>query len=441
MTVCALTKFLPVVLLTLVALCVPNGAPCKAVSARATTSTVAQSRTIYLASPLGFSEAGRTFKATVLRPLLERSGYIVVDPWELTPAKDIQAVEALADGAERKIAWQKLDRWIGDKNAAALAGSDIVVAVLDGADVDSGTASEIGFAASMHKPIVGYRGDFRLAADNEGASVNLQVESFIKRSGGEIVRSVSELPLALKNISADRFKPLLRSDGTIVPPVFVTPADKLSQDVDVTRDIADIVDFVKKAFTIILALAFGEALKQFVADRSDAGNRHISWNRAPALLTFLLLLFPFFQGMYRYLFEVYQDQAVIPPDYGVRLLIDGIVFTSESAIFFVMSRALDPAQFRRFVGCVLCLVIVDAAWAVSVLYYSPLDRHIINWLSLDVTVAIIMIMALVYLNPRHIGSDGFRTAIPLWPIGLTVLSLIRTAVDYALSWDYYFPGS
>jgi nucleoside 2-deoxyribosyltransferase len=58
--------------------------------------------------------------------------------------------------------------------------------------VDSGTASEIGYACAKGKPILGYRGDFRLSADNEGSMVNLQVEHFIRQSGGDIVTSLAD---------------------------------------------------------------------------------------------------------------------------------------------------------------------------------------------------------------------------------------------------------
>jgi hypothetical protein len=59
--------------------------------------------------------------------------------------------------------------------------------VLDGVDVDSGTAAEIGSGFAKGKKIIGYRGDFSLSADNEGSIVNLQVEYFIEASGGAIV--------------------------------------------------------------------------------------------------------------------------------------------------------------------------------------------------------------------------------------------------------------
>jgi nucleoside 2-deoxyribosyltransferase len=76
----------------------------------------------------------------------------------------------------------------------------VVFAVLDGPDVDSGTASEIGYAYARQKLIVGYRGDFRLSADNEGGIVNLQVEHFIRASGGTIVSKVSEIAAAFSSL-------------------------------------------------------------------------------------------------------------------------------------------------------------------------------------------------------------------------------------------------
>ena len=82
----------------------------------------------------------------------------------------------------------------------------LILAVLDGTDVDSGTAAEIGYAFAKGKPILGYRGDFRLSADNDGSTVNLQVEYFIRQSGGDIVASIKELGPALAKIKAAGLK-------------------------------------------------------------------------------------------------------------------------------------------------------------------------------------------------------------------------------------------
>ena len=96
-------------------------------------------------------------------------------------------------GKEKRAAWQKKNFEMGKRNSEAIKSSDGVVAVLDGVDIDSGTASEIGYAYGLGKIIVGYRGDFRLSSDNEGSIVNLQVEYFIRDSGGQIVNTAERL--------------------------------------------------------------------------------------------------------------------------------------------------------------------------------------------------------------------------------------------------------
>jgi nucleoside 2-deoxyribosyltransferase len=155
---------------------------------------------IYLASPLGFSEAGRLFHKDVIVREVIRLGHQPLDPWELTPQSEIDAVMALPYGLERRDAWRKLNRVIGGNNRAAIDRCDMVFAVLDGVDVDSGTAAEIGYAFANGKPILGYRGDLRLSSDNEGSIVNLQVEYFIRESGGTIIQRFADFADALGRI-------------------------------------------------------------------------------------------------------------------------------------------------------------------------------------------------------------------------------------------------
>jgi nucleoside 2-deoxyribosyltransferase len=153
-----------------------------------------QGTTAYLASPLGFSEAGRHWHDGVLVPALEATGLAVLNPWKLTDAAAIQAAQALPYGADKRDAWRTLNRRIGRDNLDAIRACDCLIAVLDGTDVDSGTAAEIGCAFALGKPCFGYRGDFRLSADNDGSIVNLQVEFFITQSrGGAIATTLQEL--------------------------------------------------------------------------------------------------------------------------------------------------------------------------------------------------------------------------------------------------------
>jgi len=159
---------------------------------------------IYLAGPLGFSEAGRHFYTSVLVPYVRGLGFEVLDPWTLTDSRKIQAVQGLPYGPAKREAWRTLNLEMGATNRAAIDAARAAKAVLDGTDVDSGTAAEIGYAFARRKLIVGYRGDFRLSADNEGSTVNLQVEYFIRESGGTIVERYEDLADALAPLKGGR---------------------------------------------------------------------------------------------------------------------------------------------------------------------------------------------------------------------------------------------
>jgi nucleoside 2-deoxyribosyltransferase len=150
---------------------------------------------VYVASPLGFSEATRPFSEDVLLPRLRATGFDVLDPWAGGGA--IEAALRIADPEERVAALRLANDDVGRANAEMIEACDAVFAVLDGSDVDSGTAAEIGYAAALGRPIVGWRSDFRAAGDNAGAVVNLQVQHFIKRTGGRIATSLDDAIAAL----------------------------------------------------------------------------------------------------------------------------------------------------------------------------------------------------------------------------------------------------
>jgi len=155
---------------------------------------------IYIASPFGFSEAGRLFLYEKLIPVLNELNLLCIDPWKITAENLIEDVQKIKSLDERQKAWIKLNRIIAENNKKGIVNSDGMLAVLDGTDVDSGTAAEIGYAAALDKKICGYRNDFRLCGDNEGAIVNLQVEFFISNSGGRIVSNLSELKSELSRV-------------------------------------------------------------------------------------------------------------------------------------------------------------------------------------------------------------------------------------------------
>jgi nucleoside 2-deoxyribosyltransferase len=143
----------------------------------------------YLASPYGFSEGTRYFMAKVYVPALK--GVVeIINPWDLISENEVK--EAEKKGKESKFAME-----IGKRNKDAIDSADIVIAALDGQEVDSGTSVEVGYAVGKGKKVYGYRTDFRQTGE-KGATVNLQVQYFIESSGGRIVSNLNDLKKAIK---------------------------------------------------------------------------------------------------------------------------------------------------------------------------------------------------------------------------------------------------
>lgn len=118
---------------------------------------------VYLAGPL-FTMAERRFMAHLrdrvgavpgLRPLWPGDLFVNDDLAAMGP----QAKEHIFRGCARE-----------------LDACDLVVAVLDGSQVDDGTAWEIGYAFARALPVWGLRTDFRVAGDTAHSLVNCMIE-------------------------------------------------------------------------------------------------------------------------------------------------------------------------------------------------------------------------------------------------------------------------
>jgi nucleoside 2-deoxyribosyltransferase len=138
----------------------------------------------YVASPLGFSESGSLYYRQVLLPAL-RAVVEPVDPWSLTDPEEVAAAQS--SGRARELALE-----IGLRNARAIESSRLLVAHLDGQEVDSGTAAEVGFAAARGLVCFGLRSDLRQSGE-PGMAVNLQVEYFVIASGGCVCSGLTGL--------------------------------------------------------------------------------------------------------------------------------------------------------------------------------------------------------------------------------------------------------
>ncbi len=134
---------------------------------------------VYLAGPL-FSAAERSFNRE-LATFLRARRFRVYLPQEHGDDCAARSPAAL--------------RGLFDRLVAALDGADLVVAVIDGADADSGTAWEMGYAFARGVPVVALRTDFRRVGDGECANLMLECSSAVAGSFDELAALLGALPL------------------------------------------------------------------------------------------------------------------------------------------------------------------------------------------------------------------------------------------------------
>lgn len=135
---------------------------------------------VYLAGPL-FSLAERRFMAQLRDLAGTVPGVAARWPGDFFVDDDLPAMGAAAKSH------------IFHGCIAGIEDCDLVVAVLDGAQVDDGTAFEAGYAYARGIPVWGLRTDFRAAGDSSHSLVNCMLECGCRR----IFRDVEPLLAAL----------------------------------------------------------------------------------------------------------------------------------------------------------------------------------------------------------------------------------------------------
>ncbi len=129
--------------------------------------------TLYYAGPL-FTDAERLWNAsnaTALRAQLPQ--------WTILMPQEFCATFDTGGGGKPDFGQ------VYNSCISHLTQATVVLAILDGADADSGTCFEMGYAAARNIPLIGLRTDWRPAEDGAG-------NCMLTRSCRSVVKSINE---------------------------------------------------------------------------------------------------------------------------------------------------------------------------------------------------------------------------------------------------------
>lgn len=140
---------------------------------------------IFIAGPL-FSQAEREFNLKV-DEFLREHGFET-----FLPQREVSELW----GRVRKPG-RRAYRTIYEEDLQGLEQADVVVAILDGPDVDSGTAFEVGYACARGKPVIGIKTDVRIFTQNE------EVNNMLAQGARTLVKDLAGLLKEIKKYSTN----------------------------------------------------------------------------------------------------------------------------------------------------------------------------------------------------------------------------------------------
>ena len=120
-----------------------------------------KNKTIYLASPYGFSEQSRLILLPEFISKLQIMGARVLEPFNRN-----SDVDSSIPGWASKLAC---------RNFRDLRESDAIFAIVNGSPPDEGVMIELGIAIALGKPTFLFRDDFRKCTDSDEYPLNLMI--------------------------------------------------------------------------------------------------------------------------------------------------------------------------------------------------------------------------------------------------------------------------
>jgi len=139
---------------------------------------------VYLAAPL-FSESERSYNLVVAGQL--RNNFF-----------DVYLPQEAGDDSDTRNKEEQVR--IFSENLRALKNADIIVSIIDGADADSGTAWEMGYAYANGKQLIALRTDFRISGRHEKVNLMLEESASVVTNIGSLLEAVKS-PQVMKHDS------------------------------------------------------------------------------------------------------------------------------------------------------------------------------------------------------------------------------------------------
>jgi hypothetical protein len=186
------------------------------------------------------------------------------------------------------------------------------------------------------------------------------------------------------------------------------------------------VDSLQQIYAVVIALAIAQAIQSLLKDPVPGtllGPSQILVG-LPAFVAFLVTLVPFWHGMNRHLDRCYLEKksSVVQG----ALLFDFVTFFLEASLLFAAGWSLRSGiySFAALGG----LLFADSLWGFisHQIHFPGQKSHVRRWSAINLAAIVMAILIVDYSFQHKL-------------LMLMMIAIVRSIVDYAFCWDFYFP--
>jgi hypothetical protein len=207
------------------------------------------------------------------------------------------------------------------------------------------------------------------------------------------------------------------------------------------------VRHLQQLYTIVAGLALSDAVSTLFRGEVAPGS---DWPVLCLIAAFVVTLIPFFHGAMRHLDDTYLLSESNGQQRNRLLAADFVILFVESVLLFMLAHwILDP---QKFLFAAIALLAVDIAWAIVSHLLGDREemtrqpgnvlqrmRHgefvLLGWAG---TNLVFIAVLLIYWAYRQWLGETQSNAMA---ISLLCILSLRSIVDYAISWHFYFPSA
>jgi hypothetical protein len=190
------------------------------------------------------------------------------------------------------------------------------------------------------------------------------------------------------------------------------------------------------ALSELYTVVIGVALSIAIANSLDASAHPVPLKLSTIInvFTFIVLIVPFYHGAVRHLFATYVEQGGSKPIKNGALLADFFLLFFEGCLFVLMAAVLNDTV--AFGWVLVALLMLDSVWGfLAWLAFASEEAQYAErlWSLINAITAVLLALILIFLDQTFVSRPL------LSEVGVFAIIALRTIVDYALCWSFYFP--